>query len=42
MASEEEVRKQDEALEALKRDLEAARYAAQRESKIGRRCLLVL
>src|SRR5215510_2258405 len=33
MASEEEVRKQDEALEALKRDLEAARYAAQRAQK---------
>jgi hypothetical protein len=33
MASEEEVRKQDEALDALKRDLEAARYAAQRAQK---------
>jgi len=33
MASEEEARKRDEALEALKRDLEAARYAAQRAQK---------
>jgi DNA invertase Pin-like site-specific DNA recombinase len=33
MASEEEVRKRDEVLEALKRDLEAARYAAQRAQK---------
>jgi DNA invertase Pin-like site-specific DNA recombinase len=33
MASEEEVRKRDEVLEALRRDLEAARYAAQRAQK---------
>jgi hypothetical protein len=33
MASKEEGRKKDEVLEALKRDLEAARYAAQRAQK---------
>jgi len=33
LASEEEARKQDEVLEALGRDLEAARYAAQRAHK---------
>jgi len=33
LASEEEARKQDEVLEALGRDLEAARYAAQRAQK---------
>src|SRR5262249_2380007 len=33
MATEEEVRKGDEVLEALRRDLEAARYAAQRAQK---------
>ena len=33
MASEEEIRKRDEVLEALRRDLEAARYAAQRAQK---------
>jgi hypothetical protein len=33
MASEEELRKRDEVLEALRRDLEAARYAAQRAQK---------
>jgi DNA invertase Pin-like site-specific DNA recombinase len=33
MASEEEVSKRDEVLEALRRDLEAARYAAQRAQK---------
>jgi DNA invertase Pin-like site-specific DNA recombinase len=33
MASEEEIRKGDEVLEALRRDLEAARYTAQRAQK---------
>ena len=33
LASEEETRQQDEVLEALRRDLEAARYAAQRAQK---------
>ena len=33
LASEEEGRKQDEVVEALRRDLEAARYAAQRAQK---------
>jgi len=33
LAYEEEARKQDEVLEALRRDLEAARYAAQRAQK---------
>ena len=33
LASEEEAHKQDEVLEAWKRDLEAARYAAQRAQK---------
>ena len=33
MASEEEIRKGDEVLEALRRDLEAARYSAQRAQK---------
>src|SRR5262245_28822875 len=33
LASEEEARKQDEVLEALRRDLEAARYAAQRAQR---------
>ena len=33
LASEEEARKQDEVLEALGRDREAARYAAQRAQK---------
>jgi hypothetical protein len=35
LAREEEARKQDEVLEALGRDLEAARYAAQRAQKKG-------
>jgi hypothetical protein len=33
LASEDEARKQDEVLEALRRDLEAARYAAQRAQR---------
>ena len=33
MASEEEIRKRDEVVEALRRDLEAARYSAQRAQK---------
>ena len=33
LASEEEGRKQDEVVEALRRDLEAARYAAQRAQR---------
>src|SRR6185295_1091540 len=33
MASEEEAHKRDEVVEALRRDLEAARYAAQRAQK---------
>ena len=33
MASEEEVRKRDDVLDAWRRDLEAARYAAQRAQR---------